>query len=132
MVWSDLRAPDYIGDMPHTWIGAEFITAIGGCCCGRTAGSSNYSCAVPDAWWEGEGITLRDLPTAFGGASLQARRGQSRAVIELALSGPAPDRITVRYPGAKQAQADGKPCDIHGDVICGSNLNPLEIDYSFN
>ena len=28
VVWSDLRAPDYIGDMPHTWIGAEFITAI--------------------------------------------------------------------------------------------------------
>jgi hypothetical protein len=59
--------------------------------------------AVRGAWWEGEGITLRDVPTAFGTASLKAQRGQSRAVIVLALSGPAPDRITVRYLGAKQA-----------------------------
>ena len=28
VVWSDMRAPEYIGDMPHTWIGAEFSTAI--------------------------------------------------------------------------------------------------------
>ena len=28
VAWSDLRAPDYIGDMPHTWIGAEFSTAV--------------------------------------------------------------------------------------------------------
>src|SRR5262249_29144999 len=28
VVWSALRAPEYIGDMPHTWIGAEFATAI--------------------------------------------------------------------------------------------------------
>jgi hypothetical protein len=28
VVWGAPRAPDYIGDMPHTWIGAEFATAI--------------------------------------------------------------------------------------------------------
>ena len=28
VVWSDARVADYIGDMPHTWIGAEFATAI--------------------------------------------------------------------------------------------------------
>ena len=129
VVWSDLRAPDYIGDMPHTWIGAEFITAIRRMLLRENGGVLELFRAVPDAWWEGEGITLRDLPTAFGVASLEARRGQSRAVIELALSGPAPDRITVRYPGAKQARADGKPCEIHGDVISAPNLNRLEIDY---
>ena len=129
VVWSDLRAPDYIGDMPHTWIGAEFATAIRRMLLRENGGVLELFRAVPDAWWEGEGITLRDLPTAFGVASLEARRGQSRAVIELALSGPAPDRITVRYPGAKQARADGKPCDIQGDVISAPNLNRLEIDY---
>jgi hypothetical protein len=129
VVWSDLRAPDYIGDMPHTWIGAEFITAIRRMLLRENGRVLELFRAVPDAWWEGEGITLRDLPTAFGVASLEARRGQSRAVIELALSGPAPDRITIRYPGAKQARADGKPCDIHADVISAPNLNRLEIDY---
>ena len=28
VVWADLRVPEYIGDMPHTWIGAEFSCAI--------------------------------------------------------------------------------------------------------
>ena len=129
VVWSDLRSPEYIGDMPHTWIGAEFSTAIRRMLLRECGGVLELFRAVPDAWWEGEGITLRDLPTAFGAASLKARRGQSRAVIELALSGPAPDRIAVRYPGAKQARADGRPCDIHGDVISAPNLNRLEIDY---
>ncbi len=129
VVWSDLRSPEYIGDMPHTWIGAEFSTAIRRMLLRENGGALELFRAVPDAWWEGEGITLRDLPTAFGAASLKAHRGQSRAVIELALSGPAPDRITVRYPGAKQARADGRPCDIHGDVISAPNLNRLEIDY---
>jgi hypothetical protein len=128
VVWSDLRAPEYIGDMPHTWIGAEFSTAIRRMLLRENGGALELFRAVPDAWWEGEGITLRDLPTAFGTASLKAQRGRSRAVIELALSGPAPDRITVRYPGAKQARADGRPCDIHGDVISAPNLNRLEID----
>ena len=124
VVWSDLRAPDYIGDMPHTWIGAEFITAIRRMLLRENGGVLELFRAVPDAWWEGEGITLRDLPTAFGIASLEARRDQSRAVIVLALSGPAPDRITIRYPGAKQARADGKPCEIHGDVISAPESEP--------
>jgi hypothetical protein len=28
VVWAAPRCPEYIGDMPHTWIGAEFFTAI--------------------------------------------------------------------------------------------------------
>jgi len=28
VVWSESWAPEYIGDMPHTWIGAEFFTAV--------------------------------------------------------------------------------------------------------
>ena len=95
----------------------------------ENGGSLELFRAVPDAWWEGEGIALTDLPTAFGVASLKARRARSRAVIELSLSGPSPDQITLRYPGAKQAQADGRPCDILGDVISAPNLNRLEIDF---
>ena len=85
--------------------------------------------AVPDCWWEGAGIALHDLPTAFGAANLTARRGQSQATIELSLAGPMPEQVTLRYPRVKQAQADGRPCDIHGDVISAPNLNRLEIDY---
>jgi hypothetical protein len=114
--------------MPHTWIGAEFATAIRRMLLRENGCTLELFRAVPDAWWEGEGITLHDMPTAFGTANLRARRGQSQATVELALTGPAPQRITFRYLGAKQAQADGRPCEIHGDVISAPNLNRLVID----
>jgi hypothetical protein len=129
VVWSDLRVPEYIGDMPHTWIGAEFATAIRRMLLRENGGSLELFRAVPDAWWEGEGIALRDLPTSFGAVNLKARRSRSRVTIDLTLTGPAPERITIRYPGAKQARADGKLCDIHGEVISAPNLSRLVIDF---
>ncbi len=129
VVWSEPRSPEYIGDMPHTWIGAEFATAIRRMLLRENGRTLELFRAVPDAWWEGEGITLRDLPTSFGVANLAARRSPSQATIDLTLTGPAPDGITLRYPGAKRARADGQQCDIHGEVIFAPNLNRLVIDF---
>ena len=116
------RAPEYIGDMPHTWIGAEFATAIRRMLVRENGNTLELFRAVPDNWWDGEGITLRDLPTTFGAANLGARRSPSQATVDLVLTGPAPDKITLRYPGAKRARADGRRCDIQGEVISASNM----------
>jgi F5/8 type C domain len=129
VVWSDLRAPEYVGDMPHTWIGAEFATAIRRMLVRENGDVLELFPAVPDAWWEGEGIALHQLPTGFGVVNLKARRSRSQATVELALTGAAPDRITFRYPGAKRAQADGMPCDIRGDMISVPKLNRLVVDF---
>ena len=129
VVWGEPRSPEYIGDMPHTWIGAEFATAIRRMLLRENGGALELFRAVPDAWWDGKGITLHQLPTAFGIVNLKARRSRSHATVELALTGPAPERITFRYPGAKRAHADGRPCEIHGDVISAPNLNRLVIDF---
>jgi hypothetical protein len=129
VVWRPPRAPEYIGDMPHTWVGAEFATAIRRMLVRENGGALELFRAVPDDWWKGEGIRLHELPTAFGAANLRARRRKSRAIVELALTGPMPERITVRCPGAKRAQADGKPCDIDGDVVSLTNFRRLLIDF---
>jgi hypothetical protein len=128
VVWGDMRAPDYIGDMPHTWIAAEFATAIRRMLLRENGRTLALFRGAPDAWWENDGVALSDLPTAFGVLNLRARRNRSRATVELALSGPAPERITMRYPGARQASADGRPCEIAGDVIVAANFNRLVID----
>jgi hypothetical protein len=85
--------------------------------------------AVPDAWWANGGVALHGLPTAFGRVSLRARRSRSRATVDLALSGPPPERITFRYPGVKRARADGRPCDIQGDTIFAPSLSRLVVDF---
>jgi hypothetical protein len=129
VVWGDARAPEYIGDMPHTWIGAEFATAIRRMLLRENGEILELFRAVPDAWWAGEGIQLRDLPTRFGIVNLSAHRGSSQATVELALSGPQPERITLRYPNAKQALADDRPCEVSDGVIFATVFNRLVIDF---
>ncbi len=129
VVWGDKRAPDYIGDMPHTWIAAEFVTAIRRMLLRENGRTLELFRGAPDAWWDNNGVKLSGLPTAFGAVSLRARRGRSQATVDLTLSGPAPERITLRYPGAKRAHADGEPCDIQGDVILAPNLSRLVVDF---
>ncbi|MGA2487027.1 MAG: discoidin domain-containing protein [Roseiarcus sp.] len=128
VVWGDMRAPDYIGDMPHTWIAAEFATAIRRMLARENGRTLELFRGAPDGWWENGGVTLSDLPTAFGVLNLRARRDRSRATVDLALSGPAPERITMRYPGARRARADGRPCEIAGEVIMAATFSRLVID----
>lgn len=129
VVWSDMRSPEYVGDMPHTWIGAAFATTIRLMLLKENGGALELFRAVPDAWWEDEGIALHQLPTTFGVVNLKAQRSRSQAIVELALTGVAPDRITFRYPGAKRAHADGKRCEIHRNVISAPDFNRLVIDF---
>jgi hypothetical protein len=49
--------------------------------------------------------------------------------VDLSLTGPAPEQIRFRYPGAKFARADDRPCDIQADVISAPNWGRLEIDF---
>jgi len=129
VVWGEVRSPEYIGDMPHTWIGAEFATAIRRMLLREDGETLELFRAVPDNWWRRGGITLHDLPTAFGIVNLTARRRRSKVTVELALTGPAPGRITFRYPGAKRALADERPCEIRGDVISTAPFTQLKIDF---
>jgi hypothetical protein len=128
VVWGNPRAPEYIGDMTHTWIGAEFATAIRRMLLREKGRTLELFRAVPESWWQDEGITLHDLPSTFGTVHLKARRDETRVTIDLSLTGPLPERITIRYPGARQAYADGKSCAIDGDVINASNFKQLVIE----
>jgi hypothetical protein len=129
VIWGNARAPEYIGDMPHTWIGAEFATAIRRMLLRENGSTLELFRAVPEAWWEGEGIMLDELPSTFGTVTLKARREPSQVTVDLMLTGPHPERVTLRYPGARQALADGSPCEIDGDVITAPVFNRLVIDF---
>ncbi|MCK7576989.1 MAG: hypothetical protein MZV65_14860 [Chromatiales bacterium] len=109
----------------YTWIGAEFATAIRRMLVRENDHTLELFRAVPDHWWDGDGIILQDLPTSFGNLNLSAHRHGSQVTIDLALTGPAPARIVVRCPGARQAIADAQPCAIEGDLIEAPNSRRL-------
>jgi hypothetical protein len=128
VIWNPSRIPEYIGDMPHTWIGAEFSTTVRRMLVREDGDVLQLFRAVPDHWWDGDGITLLELPTAFGPLTLRARRRESRVTVELKLDGPEPERVTLRYPGARLAHANGRPCVIDGDLISLPNFPGLWLD----
>ena len=117
VLWGDPRAAEYIGDMPHTWIGAEFATAVRRMLLRENGNRLELFRAVPDGWWAGEGIHLHDLPTAFGRANLRAQRHEATVTVTLSLSGPPPQQVVVRCPGAESALADGRPCEVAVDQV---------------
>jgi len=99
VVWANAVAGVHWRHAPHLdWSGIRH--AVRRMLLRENGETSNYS-GRSDAWWEGEGITLHELPTVFGAANLRARRLKSRVIVELALT-DRPQRITVRYPGAKR------------------------------
>ncbi len=81
IVWKDQKAPKYVGDLPHTWVGSDFLKAVRNLCVyEREADDSLVLCAgLPRRWVETpEGITVGGLPTEFGPLSYRLK-GEKRA-----------------------------------------------------
>jgi hypothetical protein len=103
VVWSDPTTPRFIGDMPHTWIGATFIRSV------RTMfvheaeadGALVIAAGLPASWVLNEsGVSVRRLPTHFGVLSFTLAAAGENA-LRLRLAGdlaPPPGGIIVRPP----------------------------------
>jgi hypothetical protein len=75
VVHSDYRFPCYIGDMPHTWVGAEYIQAIRGLFLYEQGDVLVLGAGVDPAWLgEGEVISITDAPSYFGRVSCEMGR----------------------------------------------------------
>jgi hypothetical protein len=89
IVWRDSTMPSFIGDMPHTWVGASFVRAV------RTLFAYErefdhaliVAAGVPRAWLgEGHPVGVKRLPTYFG-------------VLSYTLESDGPDRLRLRLSG---------------------------------
>ena len=92
--WHDPLSPSFIGDMPHSWIGAEYILAIRSLVAfEREADQSLVIAAgISEDWLEQAGeIVVRDLPTYYGHLSYRLRLdgpGTCRMTLEGDLDAP--------------------------------------------
>jgi hypothetical protein len=77
VVWKDYRIPRYIGDMPHTWVGSDFINAI------RTMfvyeneydQSLVLGSALYQDWIDApKGMSVENLPTYYGEISYSIKK----------------------------------------------------------
>lgn len=77
--WRDLRAPGHLGDVPHTWIAAEYIISLlSMIALEREADDSMVLAAgMPLEWIAADGFCVKGLPTRHGLLDLAISAGDS-------------------------------------------------------
>ena len=82
--WRDLRSPGHLGDVPHAWIGAEYVLAVLSAFAYERPGDAALVIAagVSEAWLEGE-ASHRGAYARY----LIDRLGAPRAFVEEAIRG---------------------------------------------
>jgi hypothetical protein len=69
ITWRDPRSPGHLGDVPHTWIAAEYILALTSMVAAEREASESLVLAsgLRGEWIsENSGFSVRELPTRFG------------------------------------------------------------------
>jgi hypothetical protein len=117
IAWRDPRSPGHIGDMPHTWVAAEFALAFRSMLAfeRETDQALVVAAGVPAGWLEGEaGVRVDGLPTWYGTLGLAMRRAADGVEMNLTLTGNVlpPGGVVVQPPGDAPLRAvvvNGRP-----------------------
>jgi hypothetical protein len=114
--WRDPRSPGHLGDVPHAWIGAEYVLAALGMFAYERASDAALVIAagITDAWLDAGEVVVEGLPTWWGSLGYSMRRdGADTLRLELAPGlGLPPGGIVVRPPLARplvRVEVDGSP-----------------------
>ncbi|HEX9652616.1 MAG TPA: discoidin domain-containing protein, partial [bacterium] len=84
VVWRDPKAPKFIGDMPHTWVGSDYINALRALFVYEDESDSSLVIAaglLPEWIDSPEGVELRQAPTYYGRINYSIKKvGKSYSV----------------------------------------------------
>jgi hypothetical protein len=119
IAWRDPASPGHLGDLPHTWIGAEYILSLLSLFAFERQADQSLvlGAGLRAEWLDGDGVRVNGLPTWFGPLTFAMRReggGRLRAEIGGGLTMP-PGGIVLRPPldGAlREVVVNGKRIDI--------------------
>jgi hypothetical protein len=110
------RVPFFLGDLPHAWVGSDFVrSALDMFAYPRESDDSLVLAAgLPPAWFDGDGVAIDGLRTWHGALAYRIqRRGDGVLVVEIpAGSAMPPGGLVFPWPGAGapgQATRGGVP-----------------------
>lgn len=100
VVWREERAPKFLGDMPHTWVGSDFIHAVRSVFLYEHAEGYVAFGGVPKRWIEaGEPVGFTAFEIPGGSVSGRLEPGPERVRVTLTGDGRLPRHgITVAVP----------------------------------
>ncbi|MCX8106691.1 MAG: hypothetical protein N3D80_12560 [Ignavibacterium album] len=86
VVWKDKRFPGFIGDMPHTWVGSDFINAVRAMFVYENEFDTSLviGAGLYKEWINSEnGISVENLPTYYGNLSYSIRKENNKFLLKL-------------------------------------------------
>ena len=86
VVWKDSRFPGFIGDMPHTWVGSDFINAIRSMFVYENEYDQSLvlAPALYQDWIDSpDGMSVENLPTYYGEISYKIKKEQDQYVFSI-------------------------------------------------
>ncbi len=111
VVHSRLRFPRYLGDMPHTWIGAEYGRTLFGMLMREDDDALSLLPGTPPSWLVGDGLAVERLPTAFGTLQMDAVQRGDTLKVTLGKGLRKDAAVRVWWPSRtrpKQVRVDGR------------------------
>jgi hypothetical protein len=83
VVWRDPRHAAFIGDMPHTWVGSDYLSVLRSLFVHEEeAGDLMIGAGIPEEWIDTkEGVVVRDLPTYYGSLGYSMQKGSNENVV---------------------------------------------------
>jgi hypothetical protein len=98
VVYRDPATPKFIGDMPHTWVGSDFIRSLLDMFAyEEDENTLIVGAGVPREWTRGTGVVLRGLRTQRGIVDLTMREVDGVVQVEVGGSANYP-RVVVKAP----------------------------------
>ncbi|HEU4887428.1 MAG TPA: hypothetical protein VFV49_06045 [Thermoanaerobaculia bacterium] len=82
VVYRNPREPGFIGDMPHTWVGSDFIRSMLDFFVYEKNDGLVLAAGVPDEWLD-QGVTVENISTHFGPVSYTMKREDGVVVLRM-------------------------------------------------
>ena len=86
VVWKDYRTPKFIGDMPHTWVGSDFINAIRSMFVYENEADESLvlASALYQDWIDSpNGMSIENLPTYYGELSYSIKKENEKYLFSI-------------------------------------------------
>ncbi len=135
ITWRNPKSPGHLGDLPHTWIAAEYVLAYRSLFAfERDADQALVIAAgIPDAWLKTEdGIEIEGLPTWYGTLNYHLNRDKN-GTLRLRLSGNLvmpPGKIVFQPPGdqpLREVQVNGHPIQSFTPILATIDEFPADV-----
>ena len=121
IVWHEPPAPRFVGDLPHTWVGSDYIRSLLDMLAFEREADDALvvGAGVPLDWLRDSGVELRGLRTHYGQLGYTMRRDGSAVEVRIEPGVRVPaGGIVVQPPTPRpyrEATIDGRPASVTPD-----------------